>query len=259
MSIVVPMENFGGGVPLNFKVVGNPQPTNPKENTIWVNTDTKITSYHFSATQPSSPTAGMVWIPTAATSPVAFSAVKKNSLMVYPMSAKQYVSGKWVEKEVKIYQGSKWSSFWNGELYKSGNEYAAVTGGWVGKALRGNESGSDLMPTITRAAGSITASIDSSSSGGVIHTAKKVDLTPYKKIRFKGTLNTHTYYSNSYLCVWSHFGTHWKNNVASVGISGEGGNKVNAELDISSLSGEYYVGFGLYVEASVVFTEVVLE
>ena len=39
----------GGSNVLNFKVVGNPQPTNPKENTIWINTDTKITGYQFSA------------------------------------------------------------------------------------------------------------------------------------------------------------------------------------------------------------------
>lgn len=40
------------GTPLNFKVVGNPQPTNPKENMFWVNTDQKITGWNFSATDP---------------------------------------------------------------------------------------------------------------------------------------------------------------------------------------------------------------
>ena len=36
--------NLGGsgGAPLNFKVVGNPQPSNPKVNTIWVDTDVPI-------------------------------------------------------------------------------------------------------------------------------------------------------------------------------------------------------------------------
>lgn len=54
MSITVPLEGFGGGSnPLNFKVVGGTvQPDNPKENTIWINTDTEITSWDFSATQP---------------------------------------------------------------------------------------------------------------------------------------------------------------------------------------------------------------
>ena len=40
------------GTPLNFKVVGNPQPTNPKKNMIWVNTDKKITEWVFAAENP---------------------------------------------------------------------------------------------------------------------------------------------------------------------------------------------------------------
>ena len=44
---------LGGGENLNFKVVGGTtEPSNPKENTIWVNTDTAITSWDFSATEP---------------------------------------------------------------------------------------------------------------------------------------------------------------------------------------------------------------
>ena len=51
-----------GGTSLNFKVVGNPKPTSPKENTIWINTDVPITGYHFSATQPETMAEGMVHI-----------------------------------------------------------------------------------------------------------------------------------------------------------------------------------------------------
>lgn len=43
----------GGGASLNFKVVGGTtEPVSPKENTIWVNTDQKITSWHFGAEEP---------------------------------------------------------------------------------------------------------------------------------------------------------------------------------------------------------------
>ena len=44
--------NTGCGTSLNFKVVGNPQPETAKENTIWFNTDVKITGWNFAATQP---------------------------------------------------------------------------------------------------------------------------------------------------------------------------------------------------------------
>lgn len=42
----------GGGIALNFKMVGNPKPTNPKENTIWIDTDMDITSWDFSIEPP---------------------------------------------------------------------------------------------------------------------------------------------------------------------------------------------------------------
>ena len=43
----------GGINPLNFKVVGGTSaPSNPKENTIWVDTDTEIAEWHFGAEEP---------------------------------------------------------------------------------------------------------------------------------------------------------------------------------------------------------------
>ena len=97
----------GGG--LNFSVVGGlTQPANPKENTIWVETDVDITSWIFSATEPETPAEGMVWIITGKASAAEFNALKKNSIQVYPISAKQYVSGAWVNVTAKSYQGGEW-------------------------------------------------------------------------------------------------------------------------------------------------------
>lgn len=45
--------NVGGGAGLNFKVVGGTvQPINPKENTLWINTDVDIESWTFAAENP---------------------------------------------------------------------------------------------------------------------------------------------------------------------------------------------------------------
>ena len=114
----------GGGNSLNFNVVNgwDSPPSNPKENTIWVNTGVVITSWVFSATQPANPAQGMVWFSTGASSPVAFNALKKNSIMVYPMSARIYNNGEWSEKEAKIYQNGAWVE-WAPEpfyIFKSG-------------------------------------------------------------------------------------------------------------------------------------------
>ena len=98
-----------GGASLNFKVVaGTTEPTNPKENMIWVKTSNKITGWYFSATQPENMAEGEVWFTTGESSEFAFNALKKNTLQVYPVSAKQYVSGAWVDKEAKSWQGGEW-------------------------------------------------------------------------------------------------------------------------------------------------------
>lgn len=249
----------GGGASLNYEVIGGTSaPSNPSENTIWINTSTTITSHIFSATTPSNPSTGMVWITVDASSTIKFSATEENPVMIYPVSAKQYVSGAWVYKTAKIYQGSKWVEWWNGELYKNGNEYTSVTGGWVGKALRGNSSGTDVMPTITRNTGNIVVSINSSTGGGVLHTAQKIDLTKYNTITFKGTLKGSSQYAAMGLCVWSSFGTYWKSASATSYVEGSK-TVTDGTLDVSSLSGSYYVGFGVYVNASCTITEVILK
>lgn len=101
----------GGGAPLNFKVVGGTtQPANPTENMIWVNTSETITDWVFSATQPTA-ASGRVWITIGTSSTVEFNALKKNGIQVYPISAKQYVSGALVGKNAMSYQGGAWKSW----------------------------------------------------------------------------------------------------------------------------------------------------
>ena len=98
-----------GGAALNFKVVGGTaQPTSPKENMFWVNTQTKITSYVFSTAEPKDPSQGMVWIATGASSSKEFNALKKNGIYVYPQSAKQYIDGVFVEVPLNVYQNGEW-------------------------------------------------------------------------------------------------------------------------------------------------------
>lgn len=130
-NLATAINSIPEGVELNFEVVGGTsQPSNPKENTIWVNTNTAITDWVFSATQPTAAT-GRVWIPIGTESVVEFNALKKNSVMVYPLSAKQCVGGAWVDKTAKSYQNGEWVDWWNGELFDNGNQWERITGGWT--------------------------------------------------------------------------------------------------------------------------------
>lgn len=109
----------GGGSSLNFKVVGGiSAPTSPSENTIWVNTSNDITGWAFSATAPTA-SEGLVWFAIGNNSPVAFNAIKKNGLWVYPGGCQQYISGVWVAKTAKTYQSGSWKD-WMYWLYNTG-------------------------------------------------------------------------------------------------------------------------------------------
>lgn len=169
-----------GGAPLNFKVVGGTSaPASPKENTIWVNTSTAITSWAFSATEPKSPAEGMVWFVTGTNSPVEFNAIKKNGLHVYPISAKQYLNSAWVDKEAKTCQNGAWVDWWNGELYEYGNEYEGVTGGWSADS---NSNG-----TVTFNTDNIYLAGRDGDTYTVAGTVNSIDLSKYTKLVIKGT------------------------------------------------------------------------
>ena len=84
------MSGGGSGGGLNFAVVGGlVQPASPKENTIWVKTETSIPGWIFSPTEPTNPESGMVFFKTALTSSVGFNALRKNEIAVLPTSAQQ--------------------------------------------------------------------------------------------------------------------------------------------------------------------------
>lgn len=133
----------GGGANLNFKVLGGTsQPASPKENTIWVNTDTAITSWFFSATEPENPVEGMVWIKTGKASGIPFNALKKNTIIVYPQGVMQYASGTWEQKTAEAYQSGAWMDLLpGGALYWLGNQFESITGGWKASMQSGNSGG----------------------------------------------------------------------------------------------------------------------
>ena len=197
MSTTVPMYGFGGGggAALNFKVVGNPQPASPSENTIWLNTDVPIASWYFQAEQPKNMAHGHVWFPVGTSSAVEFNALKKNGIQVYPLSAKQMVSGVLVDKTAKSYQGGKWVDWFNGiYLYKNGDQYSDVTGGWSKDNLTWG-GGTNNISSLTFNAGNIVVSSDSSKVG-VVATKNSIDLsginTLYMRYTQTGTPNSQT-------------------------------------------------------------------
>ena len=228
-----------GGVAMNFKVVGGTvAPSSPKENCIWVNTSTKITSWTFSATEPSHLEEGMVWIVTGRSSVAQFDALKKNSLYCYPMMAYQYISGNLVSKTAKIHQNGNWQELWDGTLYDNGNQYASITGGWVMYGYKRNNTTEFAGDSSSINSNSITLG-GSSYTEFFCGTKKAIDLTQYEFIEIN-VLNEGTSYSSTgrvYVANPSDPQTPIAQKDIAVGVN---------YMDISAFEGEYIIGASMY-------------
>lgn len=230
---------------LNFTVTGNPRPANPAANTIWVDTDTAITGWAFSPDQPENPANGSLWFKTGLASPVAFNALKKNSITMNPLNVQQYVDGSWVDKTAKSYQGGAWEAWWDGYLYKDGDEYEHITGGWVTAQSSFVENVTAVDPSITKKEGTVIIDIaQGGPNGGVYRTQKKVSFAGKTKLVFTGTAEG----DNTDRCammIWSEANRDFT--VGRVAAYQFGANFAgDAEIDVSALNGEYYVGFHVY-------------
>lgn len=108
--------------PLNFRVLGAAAaPAAPAEHTIWVETESEINGWAFSAAEPESPAEGLVWFRISDLGPVPFNALKKNTLQVFPVGCQQYTEGAWVKKTAKTYQNGAWLD-WVHPLYWRGQQ-----------------------------------------------------------------------------------------------------------------------------------------
>ena len=239
----------GGGASLNFFVVGGiTEPTNPKENTIWVNTDIAITDWSFSAEEPTNPGEGMVWFQTGSSATAAFNALKKNNITVYPTGCKQCVSGAWAERAAKIYQGGVWVDWWAGEIYDNGNEHTDITGGWVAKGIQGS-AGGKTAPTLTKNGDNMVVNMPSGGgdgTSGIVTTNSEIDLTNYSTVTFKAHGNV-PLYCHTALVVYKLSTTtiEHNNNYSGVAaytkLTGTFGED-DYSVDVSGLNGNYAVG-----------------
>lgn len=345
--------NESGGTSLNFKVVGGTTaPSNPKENTIWVNTDHKITEWHFGADEPnvydiqtvvndphnmilpegqtageiinftipatvssifeairfyhaatnkmycvrqfdgSAVTAwpagvkvsvilsnetykigdwvgngtarllawegyyheeGTTWITTGSSSSVAFNALRKNSVMVCPLSVKQYISRAWVNIEAESYQNGEWVDWWTGTFYSYGAEYIDHTGDFVtiGKALNSGATETNTL-NIVRNADNIKFYNKNSATNacGIAYYSKKFDLTPYSKLIFTGKIRANgTNGDMAGVGVWADVNGTYVGDRRVAAITGDFDGV--AEVSIAEVTGEHYIGFWAYNNSNV--------
>lgn len=252
MSLTVPLYGFGsGGAGLNFDVKdyrteGELQAAGGKENRIGVITSIPMTGWRFDANQPEDLQEGEVWISTSPFSPIKFNALKKNGVQVYPISAKQYVNGALENVDAKIFQNGEWWGFFayivkNGIIYRHG----------FSKRLRADV---DVI-SVSQQGGYLlveNTSVNGNTAG--LTTDEKVDLTEVKTIVIDidainaGTAAKNAAFKGISLLVLNKSGVSSADAqysaVVSYKITAETGRQT-LTLDVSSLSGSYYIGLGL--------------
>lgn len=253
--------NLGGGGSsggLNFTLIASEtQPNNPAENTIWINSNVAINGWAFASAAPTGAREGAVWIQTTTDSTVAFNAAKKGVLMVYPLMCKQHINGAWTEVTAKSYINGAWRD-WLVYLYSPGNPHTELIGGWEGKAHRRQDTvdgwgvmsvepsvDTDDVNTDGEHRMKVTLAVTAPNNGsGSARTVNKVDLTNFDKIVFNLSFPGSTVY------VYVTQSATGYDAVKSLAVTG-GTNKA-VSLDVSDLSGEYYVWINLLAGSSTV-------
>lgn len=239
----------GSGAGLNFKIVGNPQPAEAKENTIWIDTEEDITGWHFDTIEPENPTPGMVWIYYGTTNAAKLNLLKKNGISVNPSAARQYINDAWVGKPAAIWKNGEWISEWGPYLCNRGDECVDFTGGWDAMAWKYVSDANTAAQTfqIEKEDGYLYFS-KTGYIGAVMHTIRAIDLTNVKAIHFKGEMAPASTAKWVAFHVWTKLGgnnAYWATNSKATVTSTATG-KQGFVLDVSALEGSYYLGFGIY-------------
>ena len=217
-----------GGASLNFKVVGGlEEPADPKDQTLWIKTDVKIKSYYFAAAAPNEPEEGCVWISTWIQSPQAFNVLKKNTLLVYPSGCQQYIGGAWVSKELLVRFGAEWVSTTR-YLITKGFETKQFT-------ISGTQSGVSRYDDYIY----INSYCGSYSYGYYFMYPDPVDLSSFSNVQAEAYYQLVGSVGGAGRVVVCTSPTGSEVASASLSANAYGTTK----LDISKLSGEYYVGF----------------
>lgn len=133
--------------PLNFEIISSiTEPTNPIENTIWINTDIKIGEWQILKDEPTTRVNGNelaigdIWLMNENFRAVSFNPLKQNNLKMFIHTPKQWNGTSWDTKDGYIYQNGEWI-----EMIKIlrifPTDYACIDDNWT----KGSNSGTFAM------------------------------------------------------------------------------------------------------------------
>ena len=233
---------------------GTTRPSNPKNGDFYLYTGTAISGTELNGFMSGFPTwtmpEGFVYIGSGGTysdsSYVNLINVRNGIHNFCPCCCYQVEGGKWYRKDAFVYRNGAWLKFstfaqqWDGTLFYNGNQYADVTGGWVGNGISSTTVGTNLSLIVANTSPYLT-------------TQNAIDLSGYTKLHMIADGNAGQY---SYFGISSNVPSNARPNyIASATFSG--GENV---LDVSAInSGHISIGatasWGVTINISKVWLE----
>lgn len=213
-------------------VTGLAEPSSAKENTIWVKSDAVGKKYVFSETEPGSPTEGLIWFLASSAGAITRTRV--------------YTGGAWVDTDAYMYLAGNWVQITIAQIYltKGADKCYDVTGGWNAIRWWWNSTAYGSVPTVSWADDGVTITTPGTPGpGGLIVTNKTVDLTKIKHI----VLECANVKDNTWCIVSTATGDNFNANEAARVQLANGANV----LDVTGLSGVFYIGLVAYYKAKV--------
>lgn len=232
----------GGGKSLNFDYVSAssyanlPSASTQKENTFGLITSVSIPDGGFSIRTKlsTSPVAGEVVALVGHDSTQIFEAIAGSGVYVYPVTVYQFQSGVWVCIETYLMQSAAWGIV-KIYYYSDGLLAGYTWAGWANGAASHADGGSCLIASIL---------VDSTSGAAGKYMAEVVDLSPYNTITLdydfthesEGTWGSYLYVNGA---PTTSINAACPASAAHVALPT--GSNVQAALDVSGLSGSYYI------------------
>lgn len=242
----------GGGHQLHYDIVCQLAEPEKKEGRIWVKSSVPMNYVEWNNNPRSGGTVGRVNIggapggydPASSNNVIEIFNTKLagiwNRMKFTPTFCRQVQesTGNWIDVNAYICHSNTWIQFawdWDGTILQGNNQYTIQTGGWQGIRYHwSTDLPGGTFATLTWNTDNVILKASSKAAGSLLVTKNAIDLTNWKTIRFTTTANSDQVLGQ----VSTKTGDSFRSGqAASISLS-----VGNTDLDISSLSGNYYIG-----------------
>lgn len=239
----------GGGASISVKAYASADelPITAKDGAIAVISATPVGTVFVQSAEPSVAKNGDLWISYGLTGSAS---VSSGNVTIYPSYAFQYLNSSWVKLPLFVWGNGKWNSPVT-YLLNAEDEGVAVTGGW------------NLYGTVNSMASKIPEGLKVSAANtgyqkSGVQTKNAINVSDYSRIVFVGRVTAYYSYFGTLAGIQKNKAStvdEVTNNAAYVSINKSG--EFSLSLDVSSYTGDYYVGITSGLE--MIVTQIYME